>query len=172
VNQAAWAPEERAEYDEMVASIVQEADSTEARIDLYEAAVADAVQARRFWATDLDRDARRTGYREQIKGWLKRNRVLVNYHGRVASKPRIVGTRRSSEAGEYDVQALLDALTFDEIEAKRKEYLRQVRTYSDNVALMDRLLALRDMAPDAITPREACVALGLALEDYLLRDAA
>jgi hypothetical protein len=167
MNDRTWSPQDRAEYDAMVASVVQTERTTEARVNLYEKLTADARQAHRFWAGEIDRDARRTGYREQIKRWMKRNRVLVSFDGRMVSKPRVVGIRQSQGEESYDVQALLDALTFDEIEAKRREYLRQVNVYTDNVALMDRLLALRDMAPTATTPAEACALLDLDFDEYL-----
>lgn len=171
MNDRAWSPSDRAEYDAMVQRVVTAESTTEARVNLYEELVADARQAHRFWSGEIDRDARRTGYREQIKRWMKKNRVLVSFEGRVVSKPRVVGIRQSIGEDSYDVQALIDALTFDQIEAKRREYLRQVNVYSDNVALMDRLLALRDMAPDASTPAEACAYLGIAVDDYLAQAA-
>lgn len=171
MNDRTWSPEDRSEYDAMVAQVVQTESTTEARVNLYEKLTADARQAHRFWAGEIDRDARRTGYREQIKRWMKKNRVLVSFDGRMVSKPRVIGIRQSVGDESYDVQALLEALTFDQIEAKRREYLRQVNVYTDNVALMDRLLALRDMAPDTATPQEACAVLGLAFDEYLGRAA-
>lgn len=168
MNQAAWSPAEREEYDSIVREVIETVDSTEARIDLYEQAVADAVQARRFWASDVDRDARRTGYREQIKSWLKRNRVIVNIGAREVSKPRVIGVKRTDDEGQqYDAQALLDVMTFDELRAKRREWLRQVHAYNDNVALADRLLALQELAPTATTPQDACRLLGTSLDEYL-----
>lgn len=168
MNQAAWSSEDREQYDALVREVVESADATEDRIDLYEQGVADARQAHRFWANDVDRDARRTGYREQIKSWLKRNRVIVNINDRKVSKPRVIGVKRTNDKGEqYDAQALFDVMTFDEIRAKRREWLRQVHAYNDNVALADRLLALEELAPSTATPQEACALLGTSLDLYL-----
>lgn len=170
MNQSGWSPDERVEYDALLAEVCRTADATEDRINIYEAKIADAVQAQRFWAGDVDRDARRTGYREQIKGWLKRTRVVVNLGERNVSKASVVGVKRVRDGHVYDAQVMFEVMTWQEINAKRIDSLRQVATYSDSVAMYDRLLALRDLAEgkgSARTPAEACDLLGIALTDYL-----
>lgn len=63
--------------------------------------------------------------------------------------------------------ALYDTATFDELRDKRREALRQVRTYSDTVALLDRLLALAELYPDASSVATALIEHGMSLDEYL-----
>ena len=103
MSRAAWSAEDRQEFDLLMQEVCTAADSTEDRVNRFEAAVADAMQAQRFWAGDVRREAIRTGHREQIKTWLKVNRVIVQIKDRTVSKPRVAGVKRLDEAGEsYD----------------------------------------------------------------------
>jgi hypothetical protein len=165
VNFKNWSPEERDEYDAMLAEIVTSATDSGERADLMEAKMRDAIQAQRFWANDAEYHACRVGYLAQIKSYLKRNRLLFSYEGLLISRPRVVGTKSVSESGEtVHIQALIETLTFDE---QRLEYLRQIRAYDENLALVDRLLALADMCPEASSPIDALKMLDLTVEDYL-----
>jgi hypothetical protein len=168
VNFKNWSPEERDEYDAMLAEIVTSATDSGERADLMEAKMRDAIQAQRFWANDAEYHACRVGYLAQIKSYLKRNRLLFSYEGLLISRPRVVGTKSVSESGEtVHIQALIETLTFDELRQKRLEYLRQIRAYDENLALVDRLLALADMCPEASSPIDALKMLDLTVEDYL-----
>jgi hypothetical protein len=173
MNFKTWSPQERAEYDAMLAEVVSAATDTRERADLMEDKMHDAVQAQRFWANDAQRHACRVGYLAQIKSYLKRTRLLFSHDGLLISRPRVVGTKTISESGEtVHIQALIETLTFDELRQKRLEYLRQIRAYDENLALVDRLLALADMCPQATTPTEALKVLDLTVEGYLGEEAA
>jgi hypothetical protein len=168
MNRASWSPEELAEYEAALKLVVETADSTRDRVDVMERVVDDAIQAHRFWARDCDREARRAGYATQIKAYLKRTRVVFVSRNATVEKPRVVGfKRRSADGVVYDVQALLETATFDELYRKRQESLQQVKSYSDTVALLDRLIALKDLHPTASTVAEALTAHGTSLDEYL-----
>lgn len=168
MKHASWSPDDNAEFDALMQAVVSEATSTGDRVEAMAEKIADARQAHRFWAGDIDREALRTGYASQIKSWLKRNRVLFAYHGAVLSKPRVIGRRsRSGEGSASFEQALIEAFTFDELRTKRHEYIDQIRAYTENIALIDRLLALADLVPGATSPVEACEQLGITVESWL-----
>lgn len=168
MNFKIWSPEERDEYDEMLRKIVTSTADSGDRVDLMEARMADAVQAHRFWANDAERSACRVGYSAQIRSYIKRNRLMFSHEGSVIFRPRVIGTRGINELGEkFHAQALIETLTFDELRQKRLDYLRQIRAYDENLALVDRMLALADMCPEANSPIEALELLNLTVEDYL-----
>lgn len=168
MNRASWSPEEIAEYEAMLQKVVEDADGTRSRVDLMESLVGDAVQAHRYWARDCEREARRVGFAAQIKSYLKRNRVLFINRDAAVSKPRVVGLKRSTAEGEvYDVQALIEAATFDELRDKRIQAIKQIKSYSDTVALLDRVLALKDMYPHTQFVVDALHEHGMSLDEYL-----
>jgi hypothetical protein len=170
VSRAMWSPAERAEYDEMVRAVCLAASSTEERVELYKDHLADALQSQRFWAEDSARDAHHRGCREQLTNWLKSNRVVVAIGDRTVSKPRTIGVRRKGQGGEeFDTQVLFELIEWDELERKREDYLKQLRAYTDNTAVIDKLLALRVIVPEAGNPRDALAALGESLDTYLAR---
>lgn len=169
MNRYAWAPEERVEYDQMLQDVIEQAEGTGRRVDLLERLLNDALQAHRFWARDVERHALRTGLRAQIKQHLDRRKVVRPARDVLVEKPRVVGIQRRTEAGQvYFAQVAYDVMTFDELRAKRGEVLRQLRAYSDTIALIDRLLALADMHPEAKTVQEALDLHEMSLDDYLL----
>jgi hypothetical protein len=173
VNRNAWSAEERDEFDETLALVVGSADPTGERVDRMEQLVAGAVQAHRTWAVDVEREARRIGFASLIKAYLKRTRVVFLNREAMVDKPRVVGFKRTSTDGVvYDVQALLETATFDELRAKRREAIRTMRSYRDSIALFDALLTLAEIYPDAATVAEALVAHGMSLDDFLTLPAA
>lgn len=168
MNWSAWSPEERDEYEALLHEVISGARLTGDRVRLMETKMADAEQAHRPWVRDANREAVRTGYASQIKGYLKRNRVALSHDGLILSRPRIIGTPKVSDSGQtYYEQALIELKTFDELRAKRSDYLAQIRAYDANVALIDKLLALADLAPTATTPAEAAAQLDIDLDEYL-----
>lgn len=168
MNRSAWGPGEKEEYDVLLQRVIEEADSTHERVDLMERLVTDAIQAHRWWASDCERDARRTGFAAQIKSYLKRSRVLFANREAMVDKPRVVGFKRANAEGVvYDVQALLETATFDELRDKRREAIRSIKSYSDSIALLDRLLFLAELHPDAATVAEALEVHGMSLDEYL-----
>lgn len=168
MNVSAWSPEERDEYEALLFEVISEARQSGERVRLMEAKMADATQAHRAWVQDANRDALRTGYASQIKSYLKRNRVALSHDGLILSRPRVIGTPKVTGEGKtFYEQALIELKTFDELRAKRSDYLAQIRAYDANVALIDKLLALADLAPGAGTPAEAALLLDIDIDEYL-----
>jgi hypothetical protein len=163
-----WSREERDESEALLLEVVKRETTQAERVDLMETLMADAMQARRAWAADMERECRRDGYARQIKNYLKRTRVIFVHRNAVVTKPRVVGVTRYGEAGgKYAVQALYETMTFDEIREKRRAYLAQRQAYDENVALCDKYLALADLVPDVVTPTEAAHVLGVDIDAYL-----
>jgi len=164
-----WTNDERTEYSELLDGVLSEAETSRDRTALMVARVDDAIQAHRAWAREIAAEARQRGHASQWKSHAKKARVLVSYSGEVLSKPRVIGVKRQKSGQVIDQQALIEFLTFDELRAKRTAYVQQVKSYSESIALMDRLIALQEMsgASDAETPDQAAARLGLTLDDYL-----
>jgi len=164
-----WNDVDRDEYNKACQEAWEFSDRQPERIDRMVEVIRDAVQAQRRWACDIHQDALRNGLGGKLNTWSKnRNKVAVAYNGQVLSKPRTIGTQKRSDDGEtYVTPTLFDYMPWDELIAKRYEYVRQRMAYDADISLMDRLLALRDMAEDAKTPAEAVVQLGITIEEYL-----
>lgn len=168
-----WTPEDVREWDSLLQEVVESAETTVERTDLMERLMDDAVNAHRPWANDMQRQCLRDGYARQWKAYMKRTRVIVATREATVEKPRVVGVKRLDEAGaKYDVQALYELLTFDEIRAKRRENLAQIKAYTDSVAVCDKYLALQSLAPEAATPAEAAKSLGIDIDEWLAGHAA
>jgi hypothetical protein len=163
-----WNPADRGEFETLLQEVCEQADGTGERCAVMDRLVSDAQQAHRDWAYDVERQARLIGYAFEIKGWLKRNRKVVAIGGRKIRKPSVIGTQRADgNGGVIDYQLPFVTLTFEELRKKRREYMQQIQAYNDNVALMDKLLALEEMAPATGTPKEAARHIGIDLDDYL-----
>jgi len=161
-------PDDRAEYDTIIRDACERADGTGWRVNLVAAGVADALQAHRPWATEIQEQAQLEGYSRDIKRWLKRARVLVVLDGRRVSKPLVIGTRRSDDSGkEYDAQLPIVTLSFEEIRQQAKEAAQMAITYSDTRRFLDAVVALADRVPDAVTPADALLRLGISLDEWL-----
>lgn len=168
IDRRSWSAEERAEEEAMLQQIIDSTTDTHARLDLGERLLGDAIQAHRYWATELERQFLRNGLAKEIKRYQDRHRVAVAYDDRLVSQPRVQGVKsRRSDGSVYEARALIEFRPWEEIAEKRLEAIRMRRTYDEKVAHYDRLLALRDLAPDATTPVEAATALGIDLDEYL-----
>ena len=172
INRAAWSPQERSEFDELVAEVIAASTGTAERLDLMDAKILDAVQAHRPWATEFARAARREGYAREIKRHQDRERIPVAYDGRVLSVPAVQARRVVDESGVAGYQReLIELWTWDELREKRREAIRASTTYTEKVAHYDRLLMLGELAPESSTPAEAAESLGVELGDWLGRAA-
>lgn len=161
-------PAERREYEALLTAVLTEADSTGERVALMDRLIDDAVQAQRPWATKVEESSRRIGYASEIKSYLKRTRVVVAIRDREVSKPRTIGAKVTNNDGKVvDLQLPFEVLTFDQIRDKRREYLKSIAAFKDNLSMLGRLLDLADAAPGTNTPAEAAVALGIDLDSYL-----
>lgn len=169
INRRPWSPEEQDEYDAMIAEIVGSTTNTATRLDDFEQRLADAIQAQRFWARDVERACLRKGMAAEIKSFQdRRNRALVAHNGRVMSMPKAQGRTVRTESGEvaHD-RALIEVWTWAQILDKRATDLRARRHYDDRIAYLDRLLALRELCPDSASPADAAIQLGIDLAGFL-----
>lgn len=173
IDRAGWAPEERTEFELMLAEwVARTTDSTE-RIDLAERLLIDAIQGQRFWARQVERAALRDGLGAEIRRFEDRNRVMVAHDGQVLNMPAKQARRVVDEAGRTVFQReLIELWTWSQIEDKRAEAIRARRTYDDRVAHYDRLLALRTLCPDSTTPEDAARLLGTTVKHFLGGDLA
>lgn len=172
IDRAGWSPEERDEYEALLAEIAAETTDTRERLDRFEHKLADAIQAHRPWATEVERACRRFGMGKELSRFEARNRALVSHDGRVLSLPAIQARRVTTTDGDVTYQReLIEVWTWQQIQDKRAEALRAGQTYTEKVAHYDRLLALRVLAPESKTPREAAESAGLDLDDFLSKAA-
>lgn len=168
IDRRGWSPEERSEEEAMWQDIVDSTTDTHARLDYAEERLNGAIQAHRHWAYELERQFLRNGLAKEIKRYQDRHRALVAYHGRTLNVPRVQGVKsRRPDGTVFEQRALIEMRPWEEIAAKRLEAIRSRRTYTEKIAHYDKLLALREMAPDTATPFEAATALGLSLDEYL-----
>lgn len=168
IDRALWTPEQRDEYEFLLAEVVNATTDTSERLDLFDDKLVDAIQAHRPWATDVARSCRRAGLAKEISRFEARNRALVSHDGKLLSLPRVQARRVVTAAGEQTFQReLIEVWSWEQIQAKRAEVLQQQDTYSAKLAHYDRLLALRDKAPATGSPAEAAAALGVDLDEWL-----
>lgn len=170
MNRRGWGPDEIDEHDELMRITIASSTRVADRVDVFLAGIEDAVQAGRFWANEIEEDIRRRGSNYLIKQWQRtHNRVPFSHDGQILTVPRHVGTTSVSDDGSmYYEQKLFDYLTWDAIREKRLEYIRQMGVYSERIAVLDKLLALRELAVDAETPAAAAQAIGTTVDDWLL----
>jgi hypothetical protein len=92
-RRAGWSPEDSKEYETALIEAFESGTTTTERIDALEVILADAVQAHRPWARDIEREALRGGLNKLIVEYGKRRQpdVVLAYNGRVISKPRRQG---------------------------------------------------------------------------------
>lgn len=167
IDRNAWSPEERDEYEELLAEVCNATNDTRDRLDLFEEKLLDAIQAHRPWALSVSNQCRRFGLGKEISRFQDRNRALVSFDGRLLSMPT-VQARRVEVGGEVHFQRELIVLwTWAELREKRREAIRASETYSAKVGHYDRLLALEERAPGSATPAEAADQLALDLDEYL-----
>lgn len=169
MNERTWDEDDRAEYDAACREAWESGDSTRQRINSFLSMLHDAIQAHRPWAHEVEREALRRGAGSLLNRWNKaKNQIPVAYDGRVLSKPRSIGTRRTDESGDsYSTQTLFDFMDWSELAEKKREYLIQVKAYTANVAVIDRLLALHELVPTASNPADACKQLNTTVETWL-----
>jgi hypothetical protein len=170
VPKASWSEQDIIEYEAMMEEVCTSRTSSEGRIALFLSKLRDAVQAHRPWAVEKE-DILRRGAGAVVSTYAKGREqpAMFSYEGEMLTKPVVIGIRRADTQNgrPRPEQALIELATWEEIEVKRQDYLSQRRAYTANVAMMDRILALRDLSPGALTPLEACTSLGVSLHDYL-----
>lgn len=172
IDRSGWPPQERDEYEALLAEVVAATNDSRERLDLFERKLLDAVQAHRPWASEVDRACRRFGMGKEISRHEGRQRALVAYDGQVLSLPAVQSRKVSTASGQVSYQReLIELWTWEELATKRTEALTASQTYTAKVAHYDRLLALRALAPTATTPVDAARMAGVELDDWLSRAA-
>jgi len=172
VNRNSWSTDERVEYDMLCDEAWRYSTSTRERTDRYIEMLRDAEQARRFYAKDCLDDALHRGGAAQLNAWStcqKMGRIAVSYEGKVLSARQIRGTIvRDDNGNPMHSQGIFDYFTWEQLEAKALEYATNIRAYKFNLDTVSRLLELRELAPDANTPDEATIQLGISVEEFLM----
>jgi hypothetical protein len=163
-----WSDVDNDEFDEAMREVIASSKRTPDRIAAFISIWRDAIQAQRRWAMDLEADILRRGSNAVVTWFVQQQKVMFSHDGEQLTKNAVVGIRRTTETGEKWIeQALIEVSSWDAIEAKRQEYLKQERAYSTNAAMCDKVLALQDLAPGSANPREACEAMGTSFDEYL-----
>lgn len=168
IDRAGWPSEEREEYETLLAEVVDKTSVAAERLDAFEVHLAGAIQAHRPWATEVERACRRYGLGKEISRFEDRSRAMVSYDGQVLNLPAKQSRRViAADGGVAHQRELIELWSWDQIAEKRAESLHARRTYDAKVAHLDRLLALREMAPTASTPDEAARLTGIDIETWL-----
>lgn len=169
INRNTWSWEERREFDEVLERVVASSRNGHERVDLFDSLLNDALQAHRVWAHDIDRHARRDGLAAEIRRYQDRNRALMSHLGELLNLPRVQARRIRSDDGDVFYQReLIELFSWEQLAEKRTEALKARGTYTQKVAHYDRLMALRDLAPESATPAEAAEMLGTTIEAWLV----
>lgn len=168
MNTRTWSPEDRDEYTTAVGEAWNRDDTQRGRTEAFIEIVTDAEQARRWWAGDVLRECQYVGAAALLKRQYKLlNQVAVSYSGEVVSKSRVGGTTDQSGDTAVHYQTLFDLMTREQLQDKRVEYLRTMRGYGENLGLIDKLLALLDMAPGSSNAAQAAEQIGTSVDEYL-----
>lgn len=172
LSKAAWGEQERDEFDVLVQECLA-ANRSDERTQRFVAGVADAVQAHRPWARDVERHALYRGAQSILAAEERRRpdaTIPVAFDGQRLDKPRMLGVRRADDEGNvWAERTLFDYMTVEELRAKRKEFLANAKTYSDSAEMLDRLIAMCDAA-ECTTPAEAARKLGVPIESWIARE--
>lgn len=163
-----WGSEERAEYDALVDEAWKSGKSTTERGQAFLDGLRDASQAHRPWADEVMLDAITRGSASIIKADYKRaNQVAVMSDGRSLEKSRVIGVRRRTASGAQSFeQTLFDFVNAEELREKRKEYMANALAYSDNIAVVDKLLDLCERGHSDI-PANAAANLHTTVDAWL-----
>lgn len=173
IGRAAWDTQERQEYEAVLAEVVAATSNTHERLDLFEAKLADAIQAQRPWAREVERACLREGLAREVKRHQDRHRAWVSHNGEVLSLPKVQSATVRTETGEvYHQRSLIEYWPWDQVEEKRAEALRALGHDRARVAYYDRLLALRGLSPESTSAADAAKQLGINLDEFLGLEAA
>lgn len=172
MNRNSWSTNERVEYDMLCDEAWRYGTSTRERTERYIEMLRDAEQAHRFYAKDCLDDALHRGATAQLNAWSTRQkfgRIAVSYEGKVLPARRIRGTVvRDDNGNPIHTQGIFDYFTWEQLEAKKREYATNICAYEFNLDTVSRLLGLRDLVPGAKTPDEATKQLGISVEEFLM----
>jgi hypothetical protein len=168
LSRKSWPPEVSEDYEQVLRKVVESSASTSDRLDHFEDLLNDGIQAGILWALEIERSAPRDLLAKELRNFQNRSRAMVSYDGKVLNLPRVQSARVRSESGRvYHQRELIELWPWEQIVAKRTEALKAMTTYTAKIAHYDKLLALRDACPIAISPSDAAIRLGVSLESWL-----
>jgi hypothetical protein len=175
MNKNAWPKDQRHEFDVLVDRSLTES-ATADRREEFLFYLDGAVQARRYWALDVQADIRNDGADRILRNeqQLRKPRVVVARDGTVLGKaPREFGRKvRDADGKVSHERGLFDYDTWDELRAKRVEFARTQQAAAVDRYTVEKLLTLETLVPGAATPGEACERLGTTVEAFLADEAA
>lgn len=166
-------PEEREEYDAVLIRAGLD-DSGVPRVSedigprMYEMLL-EADRSGRRWASWVIRDDAATGHLRRFNAWWKReNRHKVLHEGRLYSRAAVRGVKRRKETGElkHQLEFWYD-MSWMDLELQIAEASDRIASERIAISTARKLLALRDDAPYAASPREAAGQLGVDLDAYI-----
>ena len=139
--------------------------------DVNDAAVARAEVAltRYEYERAVVRSYTRAGLRRDLNNISKAESVaLVAHNGSHVAKTTRLGTRRRRDDGTYESQqVLIHDMTWEELGNWLLMIETQIGALLVNQAMAKKLLILREEYPESIGPKDACVAKGTTIEEYL-----
>ena len=169
MNTKQWPRDWQDELDVLLEHAVLFRDTAARRIELL-AGLYSASEGGREWAKLLLDDFHNVGADKLLKRFddQKRRVALLDHEGRLLNKPRVVGKAKRTTTGAPIYQReLITAMSWEELRELRQQRLRQVQAASDTVVLIDKLLELHIMCPEATDPQDAAIRLGLDLDEWL-----
>lgn len=164
-----WPDDERKRHDELCRQAWAAGETASARGNEFEDLITAEEEADSRWARELLNHACRAGLWAHLKDHMQRNhRLLFAHDGRLLTKSALIGVWRqdSKESPPFQVQALIQTATYEEVRRKRAAWLKQRDAYDVNVAYMDRALALEVLVPGSISPAEALEKLNRTAEEW------
>jgi hypothetical protein len=172
-------PEERAEYDALLydAGYDEHGDRRPSGEigDRVHDLLADAVRAGRAWAGYVIDDDARMGHLARFKRWDKvRALIEVNHQSVIVKRSAVMGVkRRDAETGaSYDQQVLYAEMSWSEVVYVMESAQVRISSEQITVGTCTKLLALKLRCPESAGPADACVRLGIDMQDYLTEETA
>jgi len=171
VSTRGWTDDETTEFHALLDAALAAARDSSGRIDALVDGLRAARAQRRPWVKHADADLIRHGAARVMSLWAQRVRhvEVATKTGRVLTKAAVRGViERDEDSGErWIAQSLVVTWTWDQLREKRRDALKVIRSYGDDVAMYDAYLALAERAPGAASPQEALKALGITEEEWL-----
>ena len=167
-----WTDTDNAEFDSLVNDVNALDVSNADRGRKFAEFIADAIQARRLWARDVERAALAAGFQIVWRRVTRRGTVKVLVNGREIEKPAQLSVKRENASGQrFQQLAFFDELSLAQVKEKRVEQRIMRNAYDDNIATLDKIedFILAAGTTSVATAEEA---LGLTLDAWLARKAA
>lgn len=171
VSTTGWTKDETDEFFGILDRVLDAERESSLRVAYCMDLLAEARERRASWVHDADLDLMRVGVTRLMSAWAQRVRHVTvrSTTGRATTKTAVRGAvLRDDESGERWVeQSMLVTWTWDQLQDKRRDALKVITSYRDDIALYDAYLALQAKVPDAATPEEALRTLGVTEDEWL-----